>query len=62
MVKNKNDKKKKITTDPEREMAFNSLPPNVRTSLTEEEIELFLHAEVWPEELFEKLKEFMTTL
>ncbi len=62
MAKNKKSKKEKSTIDPEREMALNSLPPNVRTSLTDEEIELFLHAEVWPDELFEKLKEFMTSL
>ena len=61
MAKNKNSKKE-IKIDPEREMAFNSLPPNVRSSLTEEETEMFLHAEVWPDELFEKLKEFMTSI
>ena len=61
MAKNKNsEKENKI--DPEREMAFNSLPPNVRSSLTEEEVEMFLHAEVWPDELFEKLKEFMFSI
>ncbi len=59
MVKKKN---KKRTVDPEREMSFNSLPPNVRNDLTEEEIEMFLHAEVWSEELLEKLKEFITSL
>ncbi len=56
MVKKK-DKKKK--PDPERSEALKSLPPNIRQSLSEEEVELFLYEEVWPEELFEKLKDFI---
>ncbi len=59
MVKKKNEKSK---IDPEREMSLKSLPPNVRNDLTEDEIEMFLHAEVWSEELFEKLKEFLTSI
>lgn len=59
MAKKNNDKKK---IDPEREMSFKSLPPNVRNELTEEEIEMFLHDEVWSEELFDKLKEFLTSI
>jgi hypothetical protein len=43
----------------EREMAFKSLPPSVRNTLTDEEKDLFLHAEVWPDTLFEKLSEFI---
>ena len=43
----------------ERAMALKSLPPSVRNSLTEEEKDLFLNAEVWPESLFEKLSEFI---
>ncbi len=62
MAKKSKNKKESNTIDPEREMAFNSLPPTVRSSLTEEEIDLFLNAEVWPDELFEKLKEFMTSI
>ncbi len=53
-MKNKNKK-----TDSEREMAFKSLPPKIREVLTEEEVELFLHAEEWPETMFEKLDEFI---
>lgn len=59
MAKNRKNKKK---ADPEREMALKSLPPNIRQSLTEEEVELFLYSEYWPESLFEKLKEFITRL
>lgn len=43
----------------EREMAYQSLPPSVKNSLTDEEKDLFLHAEVWPDTLFEKLSEFI---
>ena len=49
--------KKKI--DKERQMAFDSLPPLVRDSLTPEEQELFLYSDAWPNELFEKLAEFI---
>ncbi len=49
--------KKKI--DKERQMSYDSLPPSVKESLTEEEKQLFLNAEEWPESLFEKLEEFI---
>ncbi|BCS98072.1 hypothetical protein DSLASN_37040 [Desulfoluna limicola] len=55
-----NKKTKKSQVDPERQMALDALPPNIRAILTEEEIELFLNAEVWPEELCEKLSEFLS--
>ncbi len=51
--------KKKI--DKERQMAYNSLPPGIKESLTPEEKELFLNAEQWPDTLFEKLEEFIIT-
>ena len=50
-------KKKKV--DQERQQALDALPPSIRNSLTEEEVELFLHAETWPESMFEKLSEFI---
>ena len=56
MAKKKKDTKK---ADPERIEALKALPLNVRSTLTDEEVELFLHAEEWPEELFEKLKDFI---
>lgn len=54
-MKKKKDKK----VDPERKMALESLPPNVRNTLNDEEVELFLHAETWPESLFKKLSDFI---
>ncbi len=51
----KNEKK----TDMERQIAFDSLPPNIRENMTEEEKQLFLQAEEWPESLFDKLDEFI---
>ncbi|WP_300674260.1 hypothetical protein [Desulfoluna sp.] len=59
MGKNKN-KVKKSHVDPERQMSLDALPPNIRGVLTEEEVELFLNAEVWPEEMCEKLNEFLS--
>ena len=51
-----NNKKK---TDRERQMSYDGLPPGIKESLTEEEKELFLNAEQWPDSLFEKLEEFI---
>lgn len=53
--------KQKITKKDmeERAMALKSLPPNLRNSMTEEEKELFLSGEEWPESMFEKLSEFI---
>lgn len=58
MMAKKNKKKEAV----EREMAFKSLPPSIRQSLTEEEVELFLHSEHWPDSLCKKLEEFLTKL
>ncbi|MBU8910148.1 MAG: hypothetical protein KOO65_02655 [Desulfobacterales bacterium] len=49
--------KKKINK--ERQMSYDSLPSSIKESLTEEEKQLFLHAEKWPDSLFEKLEEFI---
>ncbi len=46
-------------TDTERQISFDSLPPNIRENMTEEEKQLFLHGEEWPGSLFEKLDEFI---
>ena len=43
----------------ERQIAYESLPPAIRDSLTPEEKDLFLTAEEWPDELFAKLDEFI---
>jgi hypothetical protein len=55
-----NKKSKASKVDPERKMALDALPPNIKAILTEEEVEIFLHAEVWPEEMCEKLSEFLS--
>ncbi len=46
-------------TQKERKLALESLPPAVREGLTPEEIDQFLTADQWPEELFAKLDEFI---
>ena len=46
-------------TEKERQIAYESLPPAIRESLTPEEKEQFLTAEEWPEALFAKLDEFI---
>ncbi|MCF6246977.1 MAG: hypothetical protein L3J69_06400 [Desulfobacula sp.] len=51
--------KKTNKIDKERQMAYDSLPPSVKENLSPEEKELFLSSEEWPEELFEKLDEFI---
>lgn len=43
----------------ERKIAFESLPPAIRETLSPEEKQLFLTSEEWPEELFSKLDEFI---
>jgi hypothetical protein len=46
-------------TEKQRRTAFESLPPAILESLSKEEKQDFLTAEEWPEELFEKLDEFI---
>jgi hypothetical protein len=43
----------------ERQASYDSLPANIKESLTPEEKQLFLCAEQWPDSLFEKLAEFI---
>lgn len=45
--------------NPERKMAFESLPPHIRENMTPEEVELFLRAREWPESMFKKFDEFI---
>jgi hypothetical protein len=49
--------KKKI--DPEKMQILRNLPVEIKQSLTKEEVDAFLHDEVWPDSLQEKLKEFL---
>jgi hypothetical protein len=51
-----NPGKKKI--DPAKMQALRSLPVEIKQSLTREEVDAFLHDEVWPDSLREKLKDF----
>ncbi len=43
----------------ERQQSYESLPPSVKENLTQEEKELFLTADKWPDSLFEKLEDFI---
>ncbi|MDY0163181.1 hypothetical protein [Desulfobotulus sp.] len=45
-----------------RKEALSSLPPSVRLGLTAEETEIFLHQDLWPESLCEKLSDFLFPL
>ncbi len=49
----------KKKSEKERQMSYDSLPPSIKENLSPEEKELFLTSEEWPEELFEKLEEFI---
>lgn len=52
----KNPDKRKI--DPAKMQALRSLPVEIKQSLTREEVDAFLHDEVWPDSLREKLKDY----
>lgn len=45
--------------DPERMAALRSLPLHIKETLTKEEVDAFLYEEVWPDSLFDKLKDFI---
>jgi hypothetical protein len=51
-----NPGKKKI--DPAKMQVLRSLPVEIKQSLTREEVDAFLHDEVWPDSLREKLKDY----
>jgi len=53
----KNPEKKKI--DPLKMQALRSLPAELKQSLTKEEVDAFLHDEVWPDSLKGKLKTYI---
>jgi len=44
---------------PERLETMKNLPKEIMGSITKEEVSAFLHDEVWPDSLREKLKDFM---
>jgi hypothetical protein len=45
--------------DPKRLEALRSLPPDVLKSLSKEEINTFLHEDVWPDSLRKKLERYI---
>jgi len=51
-----NPVKRKI--DPAKMRVLRSLPIEIKQSLTKEEVDAFLHDEVWPDSLREKLKDY----
>lgn len=46
----------------ERKEAFEALPKTIKEKLSEEEIDAFLHKEVWPDSLFKKVSDFIYPL
>jgi len=50
---------RKPSPDPGRMQALRSLPVEVKQKLTKEEADAFLYEEVWPDSLYEKLKDYM---
>ena len=54
-----NETPQKRSPDPERMQALRSLPIEVKQRLTKEEADAFLYEEVWPDSLYEKLKDYM---
>jgi hypothetical protein len=53
----KNSERKKC--DPERMHVLRMLPLGIKQSLTKEEVDAFLHDEMWPDSLKEKLKDYI---
>ena len=44
---------------PERLAALRNLPKEILNTLSQEEVNAFLHDEVWPDSLSDKLKEYI---
>jgi hypothetical protein len=49
----------KSKIDPAKMQVLRSLPIEIKQSLTKEEVDAFLHDEVWPDSLREKLKDYL---
>lgn len=54
-----NEKSQKRRPDPARMQALRSLPVEVKQKLTKEEADAFLYEQVWPDSLYEKLKDYL---
>ncbi len=53
------DSPTKRKCDPVKMQVLRGLPLEIKQSLTKEEVDAFLHDEVWPESLKEKLKDYI---
>ena len=58
MMDEKRDTKRDVDT--QRLEAFRNLPEDILKLLTKEEVQAFLHDEVWPDSLREKLRDYLT--
>jgi hypothetical protein len=50
---------KKEKPDPQKMEVLRSLPIEIKQKLTKEEADAFLYEDVWPESLYEKLKDYL---
>lgn len=57
--KTMNDKSTPKKPDPARMHVLRSLPIEVKQQLTKEEADAFLYDDVWPDSLYDKLKDFL---
>jgi len=55
-MENNSEKRK---PDPVKMQILRSLPLEIKQSLTKDEVDAFLHKEVWPDSLKEKLKDYL---
>ena len=53
------DKNSEPKPAPERLEALKRIPKDVMENLTKEEVRAFLHEDVWPDSLQEKLKDYL---
>jgi hypothetical protein len=53
------DKTPEESPDPERLAALRRIPKDVMETLTKDEVRAFLHDDVWPDSLREKLKDYL---
>jgi hypothetical protein len=58
MAENKSNGKK---PSPERLAALRNLPKDILDTLSHEEVNAFLHEDVWPNSLKDKLKDYIVT-
>jgi len=52
---------KKPKPDPAKMNVLRNLPLDIKEKLTKEEVEAFLYEEVWPDSLYEKLRDYVLT-